>query len=258
MKTRFTFYLLLAVLAAPSTWADPPPNVGWTVTFDDEFNDSNLDHSKWHTTYSGGLRTNAGNKEAEYYADDAFEFKNGVMRIRADKRDKEGFHYTSGLISNYGNFSQQYGYFEMKARLPKGQGYWPAFWLMPTNPGWPPEIDIMENLGQVTTVVRFTNHYDKDNKQVSGTYGSVLPDFSDDFHIFGLLWEKDKLVWYIDNVERFRTDKGIPQEPMYIIANLAVGGSWGGYPDKTTSFPGYMDIDYIRVYQDPGKSTEKH
>ncbi len=242
-------YLLLCVVAVNTSHADPPSGIRWQMVFEDEFDGDSLDDCKWSTAYPWGARTGATNGESEYYTDDAFEFTGGTLRIRAEKRDISGFHYTSGMIASYGKFSQKYGYFEMRAKLPQGKGFWPAFWLLPERKKWPPEIDIMENLGQEPQKIFMTNHYGKDNRQVQGVYVSPDPDFAEVFHTYGVLWRKNAIIWYVDGVERFRSGKGVPHEPMYILANLAVGGYWGGYPDGTTVFPGYMDIDYIRVYK---------
>src|SRR5438445_576325 len=90
-------------------------------------------------------------------------------------------------------------------------------------------------------------HDEFDGAKLESNGGSYKgPDFSADFHIFAVDWQPNEIVWYVDGTERFRSNKGIPAMPMYVIANLAVGGDWPGNPDATTRFPGYMDIDYIR------------
>jgi beta-glucanase (GH16 family) len=137
----------------------------------------------------------------------------------------------------------------MRAKLPRGKGFWPAFWLLPISNAWPPEIDIMENLGHDTTTVYFNHHWGtaEKHKMEEGKYSG--PDFSKGFHTFGLLWDKTTLAWYVDGRKVFQTRKNIQQEPMYVIANLAVGGAWPGNPDETTIFPAFLDVDYIRVWQ---------
>src|SRR5262249_88644 len=148
---------------------------------------------------------------------------------------------------------QTYGYFEARVKVPKGQGYWPAFWLLgAVGTQGVNEIDILEILGNDPTTVYTTIHwgpsYDvghqSDGKAFTG------PDFSADYHVFGLQWDPDKVVWTIDGVERHsHTGDGIPTVNMYIILNLGIGGNWPGAPDSTTPFPGYYDIDYVRGYQ---------
>jgi beta-glucanase (GH16 family) len=244
----FVFFIRLAFMPLQGQ-AEPPDPANWRLTFGEEFEASTLDLNRWMTTYSDGGRTLSGNQEAEYYADDAFEFQNGILRIRAEKRSMGGFNYTSGVITSYRSFRQQYGYFEIRAKMPKGKGFWPAFWLLPMD-RWPPEIDVLEVLGHQTDVVYLTNHWGADwqHHQSQGQWFQG-PDFGSDFHLFGIDWEPDVIIWYVDGVERFRSYIGVPQEPMYLIANLAVGGSWPGYPDSTTPFPSYFEIDYIRGYE---------
>jgi beta-glucanase (GH16 family) len=221
---------------------------GWRLTFRDEFNGRKLDQTKWSDSYWYG-RTH-GNNELQYYAPDGYELKNGILRLKAEKRRYEGHDYTSGMISSHGKFVQKYGYFEIRAKFPKGKGYWPAFWLLPADVRkWPPEIDVLEILGHEPNKVYMTLHWRDEagrHKQKGGSW--VGPDFSADFHVFAIEWKRGEIIWYVDGVERFRVNENVPDEPMYLIANLAVGGDWPGAPDASTVFPGYMDIDYIRVY----------
>ena len=222
---------------------------GWALTFHDEFDGAKLDTSKWIDSYPDNQRTHSNN-EQQYYATDGYTVTDGRLRLIAEKRTMGGMPYTSGMISSYGKFAQQYGWFEIRAKFPKGKGYWPAFWLLPDNREWPPEIDILEILGHEPDKVYLTDHW-RDNQGQHGSKGDSFtgPDFSADYHVFALDWEPNALIWYVDGKERFRMTEHIPAEPMYILANLAVGGDWPGNPDSTTRFPGYMDIDYIRVYK---------
>lgn len=189
------------------------------------------------------------------------------------------FPYTSGMIASYPSFSQKYGYFEASMKLPAGTGLWPAFWLMPmpspqpsstpwpwTSVFWPPEIDIMENIGQPTSV-NFTSHYN-DTYPVPGSVANTWnhglfhmgsysgPDFSTGFHTFGLDWEPTGITWYVDGVARYNTTQNLPPGSlspgnMYVIFSMAVGGpgSFPGVPDASTVFPQSLDIQYVRVYQ---------
>ncbi|MCS6776250.1 MAG: glycoside hydrolase family 16 protein [Chloroherpetonaceae bacterium] len=222
---------------------------GWVLTFQDEFNGRTLDRSKWIDSYPDNVRTHSNN-EQQYYAEDGWEVSRGRIRFRAERRSMGGMPYTSGMISSYGKFAQQYGWFEIRARFPKGKGLWPAFWLLPATKAWPPEIDILEILGHETNKVYFSTHYrDAEGKHRYRTQHWTGPDFSRAYHTFAVEWNEKECIWYVDGVERARSSEGIPHEPMYILANLAVGGDWPGMPDHTTVFPAYMDIDYIRVYR---------
>jgi beta-glucanase (GH16 family) len=233
-----------------------PTKKGWRLTFHDEFDGGKLDAAKWTDRYWHG-RTHSNN-EQQYYAPDGYEVKDGRLRLKAEKRAMGGMPYTSGMIASHDKFSQQYGWFEIRAKFPKGKGFWPAFWLLPATKEWPPEIDILEILGHEINKVYFTTHFNNEQGKHEGHGGSWTgPDFSKDFHTFAVEWKPGECVWYVDDIERYRSQRGIPAEPMYLIANLAVGGDWPGNPDAMTKFPGYMDIDYIRVYQreDAGKGS---
>ena len=233
----------------PPAVEPPPGDVDWHLIFSDEFNGSTLDLDKWNTHYPWG-RTNHGTGELEYYADDALDFQDGHLLLRAEHRSMEGFEYTSGMISSHDKFSCKYGYIEIRAKVPSGPGLWPAFWLLPASGEWPPEVDVLEVLGQTPYVVYMTNWWLNDSdvpSKASESYSG--PDFSAGFHTYAIDWNSDRIIWYVDNVERFRSSSHIPKERMYILATLAVGGDWPGPPDSTTPFPSYYAIDYIRVYQ---------
>ncbi len=224
---------------------------GWKLMFADEFNGTKLNTARWIDTYPGGDRTHYNaNNEKQYYATDGWRVGRGNMRFIAERRTIQNKEFTSGMVSSFGKFSQKFGWFEMRAQIPKGQGMWPAFWLLPADGGWPPEIDVMETLGHQPTTVYMTNHYKKvDGKHEGKGDKFVGPDYTAGFHTYAVDWQPNEIVWYVDGVERYRTKDNVPSVPMYILANLAVGGDWPGNPDATTTFPSYMDIDYIRVYQ---------
>ena len=180
--------------------------------------------------------------------------------------------YTSGRISTQNKQTFTYGRFECRAKVPKGQGYLPAFWLMANDENvygqWPRcgEIDCMEVMGQETNKAYGTIHYGNPHSESQGTYytGADEKDFSDAFHTFTCDWEPGKITWYVDGVKYheesdwYSTTVGqgtltypAPfDQPFYIILNLAVGGSWVGNPNNETSFENNpYEIDYVRVYQ---------
>lgn len=226
-------------------WEKP----GWTLTFHDEFDGVKLDSKKWIDSYPDNARTHSNN-EQQYYAEDGWEVKGGHIRFKAEKRRKGGMPYTSGMISSYGKFAQAFGWFEIRAKFPKGKGMWPAFWLLPESKAWPPEIDVLEILGHEPDKVYMTNHYNNAKNEHEYKGDSFKgPDFSADYHTFAVEWSPQAIVWYVDGKERYRTAENIPSVPMYVLANLAVGGDWPGMPDAKTVFPAYMDVDYIRVYK---------
>jgi beta-glucanase (GH16 family) len=232
----------------------------WEVAFDDTFDGTELVAGTWQTQFPWGRdRSRVG--ELQWYAPDnlehadSFQVADGRLRIVADRCAAPtdiGHEFCSGLISTHHSFAQEYGYFEIRARVPVGQGLWPAFWLLPVDTSWPPEIDVFEFRGHEPNTVHMNVHYadvDDENQEIPGEFTG--PDFSQDYHTFAIDWNPERIVWYVDGVERHRVEysEAIPAGLFFVIANLAVGGTWPGDPDETTTFPAYFDIDYIRVYR---------
>lgn len=223
----------------------------WKSIFDDEFNGNSLDTAKWMPCYHSGNCTNRG--ELEWYFPENVSVSKGVLTLTAEKNtvtapDGNTYHYTSGMISS-NNFSFTYGYIETRAKIAAGNGMWSAFWALPNDGSWPPEIDVQEILGRDPTTAFMSYHYnDKDTQSSSNWQG---PDFSAGWHTFAVDWEPDAITWYIDGVVRkqYTNAATITNKPMYLLANLAVGGHWPGVPDATTVFPIKYEIDYIRVWQ---------
>lgn len=233
---------------------------GYELTFNDEFTGSGIDRSRWQLRYKWGEAPVNG--ELQAYVDDAFSFDGEVAHILG--QDSPGdyanqtFAYRSGLLASV--FHQRFGWFEIRCQMPRGQGFWPAFWLLGENgTSGVNEIDIHEYLGDEPSTMHMTLHWGTDygtgHKSDGTSY--IGADFSAAYHTFAVDWDAARVIWYVDGVERFRhTGEGVPQVEMYVIANLAVGGDWPGAPDASTVFPGDYAIDYIRVYKkavtDPG------
>ncbi|MCB0209644.1 MAG: glycoside hydrolase family 16 protein [Anaerolineae bacterium] len=260
--------------AAAKTITPPPPVIpvgqsgDWDLLFSDEFDGTTLDTGKWTTCYwwdDDGCNI-ASNNELEWYQSDDVLVNNGTLQLRAQQRSIDAsngntYDYTSGMVTTGRDvsstsvppkFAFAFGYTEIKAKIPKGQGLWPAFWLLPVDHNSKPEIDVMEILGNETDMIHFNFHY----LNSEGVYENqnndwVGPDFSDDWHTYAVDWQPDKIIWYVDGVEHFRYTETayIPNGPMYLLANLAVGGDWPGDPNGSTPFPSYYEIDYMRVWQ---------
>ena len=245
---KLTLWLAALWLALPGV---AQQKAGWKLTFQDEFDGGALDLSKWNPEDPWGK---VRNRELQAYVKDAFTMRDGVLRIRAEKRpaqyDGAMREYSSGMMSTYGKFTQKYGWFEIRCRVPKGNGLWPAFWMLPDPLGWPPEIDIMENLGEDTQTAYFTNHFRAaDGRRGSKGSGKIAtPDLSAGFHTYAAEWRPDAIIWYFDGDEKFRSAEGVPQQPMYVLVNLAIGGGWPVPPDASTPWPSSFEVDYVRVY----------
>ena len=250
LRASFLVALTLLALFPTLNAAAPADRPGWKLTFQDDFDGTSLDLQKWNPNDPWGR---ARNKELQAYVTNAFEVKDGTLRINAQTGDavydgKERA-YTSGMMTTYRKFAQQYGRFEIRCRVPKGKGLWPAFWLLPDPLGWPPEIDVLETLGHEPNKAYFTQHFRDEQRQRKSDGGSWTgPDFTAGFHEFAVEWSPDRIVWFVDGVERFRSEKSIPKARMYMLVNLAVGGGWPGSPDDTTQFPSALEVDWVRVY----------
>jgi len=238
----------------------------WQVIWQDEFNDTSIDLSKWdYDTGGDGF----GNDELQYYTDrsDNSYVEDGNLVIAAREESYRDHDYTSAKLRTKYSMNIQYGRIDIRARLPQGKGLWPAFWMLSTESDygeWPAsgEIDIMELLGHQPSIVYGTLHYTankSDSHHESGDqYQLNQGTFADDFHTFSLVWEKDRFEWYVDD-EMYQAqtewksagyDYPAPfDKRFYLIMNLAVGGEWPGSPNSSTQFPQKLVIDYVRVYQ---------
>jgi beta-glucanase (GH16 family) len=247
--------LMVALVVSPMAEAGgkrrpkpSPPATGWQMVFDDDFNGSALDERKWTTAFPWGRdRSNVG--ELQFYAPDAFTLDRGNLQIIAKPTPNGSHAYNSGLISSHTSFAPEFGRFEIRCKLPRGKGLWPAFWLLPLDTSWPPEIDVFEALGQETETVHLTAHWLEGGEHRQKGTEYTGPDFSRDYHTFAVEWTPESLVWFVDGVKRHQVSGQSPRGPMYVLANLAVGGDWPGAPDASTQFPAAFDIDYIRAYE---------
>ncbi len=253
---------LIFLLAA----AHAQTTTGWSLIWSDEFNQpdgSSPDSTKWiFDTGAGGW----GNSELEFYTSRTNNARivGGNLVIEARQENYQSSSYTSARLKTQGKWSWQYGRVEARIKIPRGQGMWPAFWMLGTNitsVGWPKcgEVDIMENIGKEPTLVHGTIHgpgYSGANGIGKSCALPGNPNFADAFHIYAVEWTTNEIKWFVDGYQYFSSNSGsIPAgttwvytRPQFIILNLAVGGAWPGNPDGTTVFPQQMLVDYVRVY----------
>jgi len=258
----------------PRIQTDPQPKVSsaWTLVWSDEFNGANgsgPDPAKWVVETGGG---GWGNEELEYYTGRSqnVQQRDGNLFITAQQEKYTGpdgvtRRYTSARLKTLGKFAQAFGRFEARIKIPRGQGIWPAFWMLGDDiekAGWPAsgEIDIMENIGKEPAMVHGTVH----GPGYSGEHGIGVPyslpagqPFADDFHLFAVEWEPKVIRFYVDD-HHYKTvtpsdlpsgSKWVYDHPFFLLLNVAVGGNWPGPPDGSSVFPQTMVVDYVRVYR---------
>ncbi len=249
---------------ADDGYRSPLTYPGYSLVWSDEFDGNALNTASWN--YETGNGNNGwGNNEHQYYTS---RVKNvfvseGNLIIEARKDNIEGFLYSSARLTTKNKREFQFGRIDIRAKLPKGKGIWPALWMLGANisqVGWPVcgEIDIMELIGSEPNKVHGTLHWKGVNGHLYQGGSTVLAsgDFSDEFHVFSIIWQEDTISWYLDDrlyYSMSEADFGNAVYPFnarqFFLFNVAVGGNWPGYPDQTTVFPQRMFIDYIRVFQ---------
>ena len=257
---------------------ETPPMLGYELLWSDEFDGPTLDESNWNVELRDPGWTN---NELQAYVDtpENVFIKDGCLCLKAietvDENGKKS--YTSGKVNSQNKRDFLYGKVVIRAKVPEGQGLWPAAWMMPTDEGkygqWPKcgEIDIMEVLGNDTKTSYATIHYGEPHGQEQGKKELTEGSFSDDFHEYSVEWEPGKMKFFVDYVQIlevrdwFTAVEGEDEKPypapfdqtFFVQMNLAVGGDWPGNPDETTDFDNaeYL-IDYVRVYQKDHYKTD--
>ena len=235
----------------PSPTGIPIP-VGYSkLIFDDEFHSTTLDTSKWITNAGrGGVCTSVDVGGIACFDPQAVSVSNGSAHIETNRQSINGFSYLAGIINTDTQYYFTYGYFDIRAKMPKGNGLWSGLWLYNTwtLPNDSNEIDIVELLGKDPTTTYQTFHnYNGGQTQ----FTSTDTDWTQGYHDYAVNWEPGLLVFYIDGIERGRVTTAVPSEKMYLMLDSDVGGStaWSGPPDSSTPFPSYLDIEYVRVYE---------
>ena len=275
---------------------------GYHLAWNDEFEGDELDFTKWDfqlgtKAADEGAPDNWGNNEQEYYTKDNYKVEDGVLTITARKEEKEGKSYTSARIRTMKDdgtclYAAKYGRVEARMKLPKQEGLWPAFWMLPADTSvygtWAAsgELDILEAKGRLPGQVNGTIHFGSqwpNNKWLGDEY--QFDDSTDisDWHLYSVEWEPGKISWMVDNqvyftAEASQSRTGSPQDkfwgrdgdsqenyaygapfdmPFYLILNLAVGGDYDSQGNPANAeFPASMEVDYVRVWQKDTKAYE--
>ncbi|MFD7790405.1 RICIN domain-containing protein [Streptomyces sp. NPDC059759] len=273
---RCLFAALSAALVASASAVAAPAHAGpaaaaAAITFQDTFDGaagSAVDSSKWQIETGD----NVNNHERQYYTSgnkNAALDGQGHLVITARKENPSNYQcwygtcqYTSARLNTSGKFSSTYGHVEARMKIPRGQGMWPAFWMLGSDigqVGWPNsgEIDVMENVGFEPSTVHGTIHGPGYSGSAGIGAGYSLPNgqaFADAFHTFAVDWAPNSITWSVDGTvyqRRTPADLGgntwVFNKPFFLILNLAVGGYWPGDPDGSTSFPQQLVVDEVKV-----------
>jgi beta-glucanase (GH16 family) len=269
LDKRTTYQILL--VGALLLYSLPPLHAqDWQLVWSDEFDGEVLDSSKWSYQTGTGANyglVNWGNNELQFYTDreENLFLAEGKLHIVARAEQHVNRNYTSARIRTIDKGDWTYGKFEVRAKLPEGQGLWPAIWMMPTDNvygGWPQsgEIDIMEALGHETNKAYGSVHYGPqwpNNQFRTGSLTLSEGTFTEDFHVFSIIWEPGRIRFFINDQLYFLVTPThlAPHnwpfdQKFHFLLNVAVGGTWPGNPDSTTEFPQEMVVDYVRIYQD--------
>ena len=259
---------LLATSTTPSPTNVPagPPPTGvpgdWRIVLDDDFEGTSLDSSLWNTQYPWGEDNNGDGSENCYLPSNVSLDGQGHLVLTGQRGEVQGtgsngepksWPYSSGQVNTFGKFSITHGVLEVRAQVPAGLGTWPAFWSLPANGSWPPEVDVMEVYGLDPGTVDMTYHWGKEKKPKEKDRETTLDGgevFSSDFHVFGCAISSRAISWYLDGVEQWsftRANKIGQLVPLYLVCNLAIGGA-GGDPDGTPMPVQYV-VDYIRAWK---------
>ena len=272
MKVRIIFFLISLFVFSLNAQ-------NWQLVWEDDFNGSSLDQSKWVHDIGTGSQYGMwgwGNGELQYYQPQNTTLNNGIAKIEV-KEEPNGIidswsaisYFSSSKITTKGLFNFRYGKVEARIKTIDGQGFWPAFWMLPSNGSWPcdGEIDIMEQWGNdyltnstsgaahlgTCPYSSSTHFYETSSSYISS--GS----YADDFHTYSVIWKEDTITWYVDEIELFSLNPSsywsIPSQSAwpfnanewYIMINLAITQAG---PNSNTVFPNQMEIDYVRVYQE--------
>ena len=272
MKVRIIFFLTSLFVFSLNAQ-------NWQLVWEDDFNGNSLDQSKWIHDIGTGSQYGMwgwGNGELQYYQPQNTTLNNGIAKIEV-KEEPNGIidswsvtsYFSSSKITTKGLFNFRYGKVEARIKTIDGQGFWPAFWMLPSNGSWPcdGEIDIMEQWGNdyltnstsgaahlgTCPYSSSTHFYETSSSYISS--GS----YADDFHTYSVIWKEDTITWYVDEIELFSLNPSsylsIPSQSAwpfnanewYLMINLAITQAG---PNSNTVFPNQMEIDYVRVYQE--------
>ncbi len=234
----------------------------WKLVLDDDFDGTSLNAALWNTQYPWGEDNNGDGSENCYLPDNVAVDGGGNLVLTGQRGEVTGtgahghaksWPYSSGQVNTFGKFSMTHGVLEARLQVPAGLGTWPAFWALPADGTWPPEVDVMEVYGNDPSWADMTYHWGTAGAPKAEDAMATLPGgapFSSAFHVFGCAISKSAITWYLDGVEQWSFTKAAKIAelvPLYVVCNLAIGGA-GGDPDGTP-MPVHYVVDYIRAWK---------
>jgi beta-glucanase (GH16 family) len=245
-------------------YTSPLSYEGYQMIWNDEFDGNALNTNNWVFETGNGCPNLCGwgNNELQYYRTQNAWVEGGLLTIEARNESYQGSSYTSARIKTQGKKSFQYGRVDVRALLPKGQGIWPALWMLGNNitsVNWPScgEIDIVELIGGIesdNTVHGTVHWYNDGHVYAGGSHSLQTGIFANEYHVFSIIWDPTNIKWYVNDTQFYQiniTPSHMTEfhKGFFFIFNIAVGGNWPGNPNATTYFPQQMRVDYIRVFQ---------
>lgn len=244
-----------------------PVSTDYQLIWEDLFDGDELDLMKWEYQTGDGSAYGLwrwGNNEDQFYKKENAYLKNGFLRIKAIAEKEQNYNYTSARIRTKGLADFYHGKIEASIRMANTKGLWHAFWLLPSNPNesWPMsgEIDIMEYVGNSPNEILNTVHFADDFNNHKYIGGSSEFNNDNQFHKYGIEWDENKIIWFLDDKETYRILSSNPaisnnwpfNADFHLIFNTAVGGNLGGEIDSVSLVnPKFMEVDYVKVYQKP-------
>ncbi|WP_430122144.1 RICIN domain-containing protein [Paenibacillus solani] len=259
-KSKQLYFILLIAALAAALFPAPSANAAYSLVWSDEFDGTTINANNWVFEIGNGSG-GWGNNELQYYTSrtDNARIENGNLVIEAKRESYGGMNYTSARLKTQGKKSFKYGKIEARMKLPKGQGLWPAFWMLGADigtVGWPRsgEIDIMEHVNNENNTHGYIHWDDNGHASYGGPSHSV--DVTQ-YHNYSIEWTPSAIKWFVDGVQFWEANIANNinsteefHKEHFLLLNMAVGGNWPGSPNASTSFPAKMYVDYVRVYQD--------
>jgi hypothetical protein len=246
-------------------YTTPLEYAGYQLVWNDEFNGNSLNTANWVFEIGDGCPhlCGWGNNELQFYRSENAWVSDGVLTIEARSQSMGNRNYTSARLKTQGKHSFQYGRIDIRALLPRGQGIWPALWMLGdniTSVGWPRcgEIDIMELIGggpgRDNRVHGTLHWYNNGHVFTGGSYTLPSGIFANEYHVFSIIWDELSIKWFVNDIQYHEINIAPSHmtefhQSHFLIFNVAVGGIWPGNPNETTILPQQMKVDYVRVFQ---------